>query len=224
MQNRKDYDSAHLIKIQLFTRTKPRLGEDSMHGLIFAELKKYVETKFDSKTWEALLEKAGLKSNLYLAASIYPDRDLLSLVTTACQMTGLAPKAILEDFGDFIAPDLIRQYEFLIKPEWSLVDFLCNTEDTIHKVLRFHAGVTPPRLVVRRVADDRVTISYDSQRKMCALLKGIVKGTAKHYSKSVTIVESRCMLQGDPECTVHVQVQAAKETATSPARKAAAPH
>lgn len=192
-----------------------------MHGLIFAELKKYVETKFDSKTWGALLEKAGLKGNLYLAASIYPDRDLLSLVTTACQVTGLAPKEILEDFGDFIAPDLIRQYQFLIRPEWDLVDFLCNTEETIHKVLRFHAGVTPPRLVVKRVADDRVTISYNSQRKMCGLLKGIVKGAARHYNKEVGIMESSCMLQGDPECTVHVQVQPAKKTTPS-AHKAAA--
>jgi predicted hydrocarbon binding protein len=181
-----------------------------MHGLIFSELKKYVETKFDSKTWQTLLEKAGLKGNLYLSASVYPDSDLISLVTKACEMTGLAPKAVLEDFGDFIAPDLVKQYAFLIKPEWNLVDFLCNTEETIHKVVRFHPGVTPPRLVVRRIGDDRVTISYDSERKMCALLKGIVKGAARHYGKSVSIVESRCMLQGDPECTIHVQVEAAK--------------
>jgi predicted hydrocarbon binding protein len=181
-----------------------------MHGLIFSELKKYVETKFDSKTWEALLEKAGLKGNLYLSASVYPDSDLISLVTKACEMTGLAPKAVLEDFGDFIAPDLVKQYAFLIKPEWNLVDFLCNTEETIHKVVRFHPGVTPPRLVVRRIGDDRVTISYDSERRMCALLKGIVKGAARHYGKSVSIVESRCMLVGDPECTIHVQVEAAK--------------
>ncbi len=195
-----------------------------MHGLIFSELKKYVETRFDSKTWDALQEKAGLKGNLYLAASVYPDSDLVSLVTTACQMTRQEPKVILEDFGDFIAPDLIRQYNFLVKPEWTLVDFLCNTEDTIHKIVRFHPGVTPPRLVVRRVADDRVTISYDSQRKMCALLKGIVKGAARHYNKNVSIIESRCMLQGDTECTVHVQVQTgARQTDSSSLQKAAAP-
>jgi len=195
-----------------------------MHGLIFSELKKYVETKFDTKTWDALQQKAGLRGNLYLAASVYPDSDLLSLVTAACQMTGMAAREILEDFGDFIAPDLIRQYSFLVKPDWTLVDFLCNTEETIHKIVRFHPGVTPPQLVVRRVSDDRVTISYDSKRKMCALLKGIVKGSARHFNKSVSIVESRCMLQGDPECTVHVQVGAVKqETAGATTHKQAAP-
>jgi predicted hydrocarbon binding protein len=197
------------------------MRESSMHGLIFSELKKYVETKFDAKTWDTLQEKAGLKGNLYLAASVYPDNDLLSLVTTACQMTGVDAQTILEDFGDFIAPDLIRQYSFLIKPEWTLVDFLCNTEDTIHKIVRFHPGVAPPQLMVRRLADDRVTISYDSKRKMCALLKGIVKGAAKHFNKSVSIVESRCMLQGDPECTVHVQVEASVTHSATPQKAAA---
>jgi predicted hydrocarbon binding protein len=182
-----------------------------MHGLIFSELRKYVETKFDAKTWDSLQEKAGLRGNLYLASSVYPDSDLLSLLTTACKMTGLASREILEDFGDFIIPDLIRQYSFLVRPEWTLVDFLCNTEDTIHKIVRFHPGVAPPHLVVCRVSDDRVTISYDSKRKMCALLKGMVKGAARHYSTSVSIVESRCMLQGDLECTVHVQVDAIRE-------------
>lgn len=179
-----------------------------MHGLIFSELKKYVETKFDSKTWQTLLEKAGLKGNMYLAASVYPDSDLLALVTTACQMTGLAPKAVLEDFGEFIAPDLVAQYLFLIKPEWTFLDFLCNTEETIHKVVRFHKGVTPPRLVVNRISDSAVVISYDSERKMCALLKGIVKGAAAHYKEKADIVESTCMLQGDAACTFTVEVSA----------------
>ena len=179
-----------------------------MHGLIFAELKKYVETKFDSKTWQTLQEKAGLKGNMYLAASVYPDSELLALVTTACQMTGLAPKVVLEDFGEFIAPDLVAEYVFLIKPEWTFLDFLCNTEETIHKVVRFHKGVTPPRLVVNRISDDAVVISYDSARRMCPLLKGIVKGAAAYYKETVDITESRCMLQGDPACTFTVQVSA----------------
>ena len=197
-----------------------------MHGLIFAELKKYVVTKFDEKTWDTLLEKAGLKGNMYLASSVYADADILALVSTACQMTGLTANAVMEDFGEFIAPDLVTQYKFLIKPDWTLLDFLSNTEDTIHKVVRFHSGVTPPRLVVTRVADDKVVISYDSTRRMCALLKGIVKGAAKHYKEEVVVSESRCMLHGDSACVVTVQVAAAKHRMEVPPsqRAGAAPH
>src|SRR5215472_7432777 len=144
-----------------------------MHGLIFMELKKYVTTKFDQATWEKLLEKAGQRHQMYLASTVYPDHDILALVTAACGMTGLPPAAILEDFGEFIAPDLVDQYKFLINPSWRLLDFLANTEDTIHKVVRFNKGVTPPKLVTTRAAEDRLIITYNSQRRMCPLLKGI---------------------------------------------------
>ncbi len=187
-----------------------------MHGLIFAELKKYVEARFDAKTWDVLLEKAGLKGNMYISASAYPDGDALALVSTACTMTGLTAKAIMEDFGEFIAPDLIEQYKFLVKPEWGLLDFLCNTEDTIHKIVRFHQGVTPPRLAVTRISEHKVIISYDSARKMCALLIGIVKGAAKHYQEQVTVLESQCMLRGAPACIVDVQVATARQRVGGP--------
>ena len=104
---------------------------------------------------------------MYLASAVYPDSDILSIVTGASEMTGLTAGAVLEDFGEFIAPDLVEQYKFLVNPSWRLLDFLANTEETIHKIARFHKGVTPPRLVATRVADDKIVITYTSLRKMC---------------------------------------------------------
>jgi len=193
-----------------------------MHGLIFTELRKYVESKFDHATWEKLLDKAGQRHQLYLASGVYPDSDILALVTAACEMTGLRANTVLEDFGHFVAADLIEQYKFLVSPSWRLLDFLANTEDTIHKVVRFHKGVSPPRLVTTRIADDRLTIQYNSSRKMCPLLKGIVKGAADYYKEKVTLLESRCMLQGDSECVVMVQTESAKASPDEPLRKAMA--
>ena len=184
-----------------------------MHGLIFVELKKYVETKYNHETWELLLEKAGLKHQMYMASAVYPDGDAMSLVTLACQATGLSAAVVLEDFGAFIVPDLIEQYKFLVKPEWGLLGFLENTEETIHKIMRFHKGVTPPRLAVQRLGDDRAIIRYSSARKLCPMLKGMVKGSAKYYHEEVTIAETSCMLIGDPECTVTVQVDTVRPKA-----------
>ncbi len=196
-----------------------------MHGLIFVELKKFVVSKFDEKTWETLLEKAGLKHQLYLASTVYPDQDAIALVSTACQMTGLKPNVVLEDFGEFILPDLIEQYKFLVKPEWKLLDFLQNTEETIHKIMRFHKGVTPPRLGAHRIEENKLLISYSSQRRMCALLKGMVRGSAKYYKEQITMIESRCMLQGDSECVVSVQVDSATvRTQANAFQKSVAPN
>jgi hypothetical protein len=75
-----------------------------MHGTIFVELKKYVEAKLGTEAWPGLLKAVGFDGRRYEALDEYPDADAVKLVTTASTVTGLEAGAILEDFGDFIAP------------------------------------------------------------------------------------------------------------------------
>ncbi|HSM85758.1 MAG TPA: heme NO-binding domain-containing protein [Candidatus Limnocylindrales bacterium] len=170
-----------------------------------AELKKFVGEKYGAETWNQLVTKAGVERQMYLQSVIYPDHDAFALVQAASDMTGLGVHAVMEGFGEFCVPHLIKQYEFLVKPNWDLFDFLENTEGTIHKIIRFKEGATPPRIATHRLSGDELQISYSSRRKMCALLKGMVKGSARHYKEEVIVQESSCMLRGDTECTVTVR-------------------
>jgi hypothetical protein len=43
-----------------------------MHGVIFAELRNYAETKHGNGTWDALLRKAGLENKVYLRSRNIP--------------------------------------------------------------------------------------------------------------------------------------------------------
>lgn len=93
-----------------------------------------------------------------------------------------------------------------MKPEWRTLDFLEQTEDTIHRVVRFrNPGAMPPELAVKRTGDHEVVILYTSQRKMCSVAKGIIRGVAKHYGDPIEIDESHCMLKGHPQCTIEVR-------------------
>jgi hypothetical protein len=87
-----------------------------------------------------------------------------ALVTTASRLTNLPAPAILEDFGDFIAPDLLDMYWGAISPEWRTLDVLEHTETTIHTVVRQdHQGSTPPYLQATRTGENEVT-----SRRMCS--------------------------------------------------------
>ena len=48
-------------------------------------------------------------------------------------------------------------------------------------------------------------ISYTSQRRLCALLEGLVAGTAEHYGERLTIREVQCMHRGDLGCAFLVE-------------------
>jgi len=177
-----------------------------MHGIIFSELKKYVVTKFGDGTWNKLLQEAGLNGKMYWSHQIYPDEEVVALVVTASKMTRISVAAILEDFGEFIVPDLVKIYMIFIVSTWKTLDLLENVEETIHKVVRMRLpGSDPARLKVRRPNRDEVIIFYESPRKMCSLAKGIIRGVAKYYGETIIIQELKCMHRGSPSCQLRVR-------------------
>jgi len=178
-----------------------------MHGLIFAELRKYVEDRLGTGSWKKLTETAGLGNKSYLSSQVYPDEDVGALVTTASKLTGIPAQALLEDFGAFIAPDLVGMFRSLLKTTWRTIDVIDHTEETIHKVVRTgHPGAQPPELRTKRDRPDQVTVIYSSPRKLCSIAKGICKGMATHFGETIAIEEETCMLTGATECRLVVRL------------------
>jgi hypothetical protein len=176
-----------------------------MHGTIFVELKKYAEAKLGSEAWARLIDEAGLQDR-YSAFEHYPDEHAGRLVATAARVTGQDAGAILEDFGEFIAPDLLEMYWALVAPEWKTLDVIEHTETAIHEVVRLEKpGASPPRLRVARTGPDEVLITYDSERRMCRVAVGIAKGLARHFQEAVEVEQPSCMLEGGSHCLIRVR-------------------
>jgi len=177
-----------------------------MHGIIFAELRKYVNDRLGGQAWASLLGEAGMADRIFMPVEEYPDRDAVTLVTTAARLTGRPAAAILEDFGRFIAPDLLRMYSSLLDRQWRTLDVIEHTEETIHRVVRTrNPGARPPELRCERPGPAEVVVHYSSPRKMCAVAKGIARGLADHFKEEVTIEETSCMHAGAPECRIVVR-------------------
>ena len=175
-----------------------------MHGIIFSELRKYVEARTGGNGWSTLLEKAGLGGKLYMSVGEYPDSEVIALVTAASVVTGHSIAATLEDFGEFITPSLMGMYGHLIKPNWRALDVIENTEGTIHSVVRVqNPGAKPPKLRTARLSPGEVVLIYDSPRQLCGLAKGIGKGLAKHFKETLLISETQCMHKGASSCEIH---------------------
>jgi hypothetical protein len=157
-----------------------------MHGLILSELKHFAEASFGNEAWRELLRDAGLGERVYMPGEIYPDAEVVAIVGAAAKRAGTDPQVILEKFGEFIAPTLMRVYKPYIKPAWKTLDMIENTEANIHRAVRLRdPGAAPPELKVRRVSPREVVIIYESNRKMCAVARGIARGVAKHYNENV---------------------------------------
>jgi Haem-NO-binding len=98
-----------------------------MHGIIFSQLRKYVETKQGSRAWSTLLKRAQLENRAYLTVSEYPDAEMDALISAAALVSGQPATVVLEDFGVFIAPPLMNMYGHLIPGDWKTLDVIEKT-------------------------------------------------------------------------------------------------
>ena len=59
-----------------------------MQGIIFTELRKYVETNLGDDAWQQLLAASHLRTRNYLPTGEYPDAEAMALVASAARLTG----------------------------------------------------------------------------------------------------------------------------------------
>lgn len=163
-----------------------------MHGIIFSELKKFVESKHGAAAWSAILAEAGLGKKSYMIVSVYPDEEASAILAAAAKQTRTPVDRLMEGFGEFVVPSLLAMYGSLLNPEWKTIGMLLNTEETIHRVVRMkNPGAEPPKLVFEQVGPKELKFHYNSPRRMAGVAKGMIKGVAKFFHETVMIQETK---------------------------------
>lgn len=162
-----------------------------MHGLIFHELRSYVNQTASVGTWSTITDNAGLKGKMYLQVQIYPDHEFETLIEEGQKVIGISREDLLIAFGKYIMPKLLRIFGQVILPEWKLMDVLEHTENVIHKAVRqYDKNAHPPYLECKRVGANEVKVYYNSPRNMLGFGKGLILGLSNHYKETVSITES----------------------------------
>lgn len=177
-----------------------------MHGAILYSFGQYVRQHHGEDVWQDLLRDSRYRNEAFVPTGTYPDEEMVALIARLAQRSGRSAMAIQEELGEFLVPGLVTMYGAFISPQWRALDMIEHTEETIHKVVRMRdRAAQPPELVCRRVAPDRLTLIYGSQRRMCAVARGIIAGVGKHYGEALEIEETRCMLRGDARCEMSIR-------------------
>jgi predicted hydrocarbon binding protein/predicted Ser/Thr protein kinase len=188
-----------------------------MHGVIFLYLHQFARQRAGEPAWQDWLKEAGLSRVSFSPVREYPDAAIVALIESAARSLGTPAPAVLEQFGEYLAPELLRMYSSLIHPEWKTVEVIANTEELIHATVRMrNPGARPPMLQCLRTGEDEIRVMYSSSRRLCPLAEGIVRGMARHFGERVEVEHEACMLRGDPFCALLVRREAAEEVLRAP--------
>jgi tRNA A-37 threonylcarbamoyl transferase component Bud32 len=175
-----------------------------MHGLIFFYIQKFADSAAAGATsWSKLRSTVTTSHEKYLPSGVYPDADAVHLLDSIAQSAHEPLPTIVERFGEFLAPHLIKVAGKHIEPDWTALDLIEHTEAIIHTMVRAtNPGARPPVLDTVRQAPRELTLIYSSARQLCGLARGIIRGIGTHYGEEFSIEETSCMHQGAPFCTL----------------------
>jgi hypothetical protein len=175
-----------------------------VHGLIVDEFQRYVEDRSGRPAWAAICDATGLPTVGDISRD-YADSQFVEAVLVAASQRRMPLADVLFEFGEWVVPPLLKVYGVFVESRWDLFDVLEHTEVSMHRAVRLRdRAATPPTLSVLRVDADEVRIEYRSERRLCALARGIIAGLARHYDTEIELTEPNCMHRGDPACILMV--------------------
>ncbi len=167
-----------------------------MHGLIFFYIHKFAE-RFPA---------ASTAGPTHLPSGVYPDADAVAILGELAASAGRPLGDVLVEFGEFLAPHLVKVAGEFIEPGWRTLDLIEHTESIIHSMVRTsNPGATPPVLETFRATPDELHLVYSSKRRLCGLAIGLIRGLGKLHDERLTIDEPSCMHRGDPFCSFVVR-------------------
>ena len=176
-----------------------------MHGLMLAELQRYIEDNVGPHSWQETCRQAGVGRTSYNRLDDYPETDLGELLVAGARVIGVPLDSMLEDFGTFMVPGLMHSCAPHIPGEWRVLDLL--QDETRMRLLAERLtgrSVRPLPVNSLRLSEREVRISYGSERRLCGLTRGIIRGLLAHFREIGTVKETACMLKGADRCVIEV--------------------
>lgn len=159
--------------------------ELQVHGSMFVLLQKFIEIFHGKDAWIILKGMAGTSDRTYEMHTNYPVAEMFSIMNSATQFKNVTVNNLMEQFGEFLVPDLLIMYNSYINPTWKTFEMLEHTEQVMHTAVRSGGlRADPPVLHVTKVNEKLLCIDYYSRRRMASLGIGIIKGIAKFYGES----------------------------------------
>jgi hypothetical protein len=183
-----------------------------MKGIIFVVWEKYLNDRFGANFVDAYRKSIGETTDqLPITGRTYPDALLVKGLHSASQISFLTEDRLMFEYGHYFMMNGLVEYlcGYLLAQAWSAYDLLLLMRNAHAQMRRTPDGVEPPLFNYTVLSEDHnhMLLTYDSKRKLCALLNGCIYGSADRFGEKVQTHELSCMKRGDPVCRFEVRFE-----------------
>ena len=159
-----------------------------MKGVVFTEFMDHVETAHGPLVVDKIIETSDTQSQgAYTAVGTYPCAELVSLIVSLSQHSGIDVPEIITQFGESLAVSFKRDFPAYYE-DVDYFDFVERVESHIHiDVLKLYPDAELPRFKTVSRDEDVLVIDYISSRSLEHLALGLLTGSARHFNKTANV-------------------------------------
>lgn len=161
-----------------------------MKGIVFSEFLEMVEDRFSPEVADRILSKSDLKQadGSYTRVGTYHHSDLVSLVVSLSQESGIDTPGLVKAFGQYLFGRFVEKYPAQFEGIASATDFLKRVHDYVHvDVKKLYPDAELPAFAWENGEDRPFTLIYTSSRPFADLAEGLIQGCIDHYGESYAI-------------------------------------
>jgi hypothetical protein len=181
-----------------------------VNGSFFVLMRRLVVSDSGPEAWIHLLREARLDHCVFSVDQDYPDAYAAQLIETAAVAAGVSRDELLEAFGRFAAPEVLRERPELVQPGWTVLECI---ERTAHAAQTMLSGTD---LVAAHLPDGELVITLSLPPHLCSLAKGVLVGLGDHYGEPVHVAQTGCAQDGAPGCTFAVRSESMVASSVAP--------
>ena len=160
-----------------------------MKGIVFNDFLEMVEEDFDVVQLDRVIQAVDPPSEgVYTSVGNYDFNELLGLIVATNEVTGVAVPELLYAFGHHLFQTLSKRFPELMAPMPGAFDLFLGIEDIIHaEVRKLYPDAELPRFECALVTPNRMTMLYESPRRLAVLAHGLIDAGAKHFEEDISV-------------------------------------
>ena len=178
-----------------------------MKGMIFIAFESFVVETHGREFYEELIESSspGFEGSTYVGPATYDDERLMELVQLANERSGIPIPDLIRGFGRHCLPMLFEYYPGSIHQFETPRDLLLGIDQIIHvETKKLYPDAQTPSFTYEDMGDRRLRMNYQSPRKLCWLVEGLIDGLADYYGDTIEYAQEQCMHDGAEKCSFDV--------------------
>lgn len=160
-----------------------------MKGIVFNEFFALVDDVLGPDVTEKIITEAQLpNSGAYTGVGYYDASEMVKLVKCLHTHTGTPIPDLLHTFGKHLLASFKSAHSQYFASCDNVLDFVGSVEQQIHvDVLKLYPDAELPRLTASTPKDGRMTLDYQSGRRMADLAEGLLWGAIDHYGEIIDV-------------------------------------